>query len=180
MCVSRFELLSNLDSKSIEDILPFLTRLARVYSIFFAITAISVIIEGSDDLTPLVLGISDAVALGVVAYGMRLLGNDPTVRNANLGLGSLDVYFLYKLYVLASYFYVENWFGFGLGMFGLLVTATSIVIVSSLRGKVIARAEGRDQGADLESGRGGGTLVNPLLDDMATSAPPVARAVMVK
>ena len=181
MCVSLFMMLSNLDSKSIEDILPFLSRLARLYTIFFAITAIQVIIGGSHDLMPLVIGISDAVALGLVAASMRLLGNDPTVRNASIGIISLDVYFLYKLYVLASYVTVEDWFGFGFGMLGLFITATSIFIVSSLRGKIIARAEGRQGECDLESGAGeGGTLVNPLLNNEAASAPPMAHAVMVK
>ena len=181
MCVSRFELLSNLDSKSIEDILPFLSRLGRLYTIFFSITAIQVIIEGSHDAMPLVIGISDAVALGLVAASMKLLGNDPTVRNAKIGIVTLDVYFLYKLYVLARYVTVENWFGFGFGMLGLFLTATSISIVSSLKGKIITRAEGRQGACDLESGGGeGGTLVNPLLDDKAASEAPMVHAVIVK
>lgn len=141
MC-SRFYLLYSIDTKTVEEILPYLKRLSLIYLIFGLISLTAVF------ASPTFYSISGVAALIILSGGLRYVYDYPSSTSAAVGIFSLILYIIYKLVLLALLIIApeENSLGIILGVVGLLLSASTIYIVIRLREKLVTRERQQEQG----------------------------------
>lgn len=140
MCVRRFRLLANIDDASIDELLSFIKRMARIYFIIGVINIVTAATSSeSKGHAQLIISIVSIILYFINIGAMFNLAGSPSILNAsvviltNICIFSFNIFSLiYNVVILKSYWALVS-------LLGIFVQTTTIYILVKLRGKVIAK-----------------------------------------
>jgi len=157
MC-RTFRLASNIHDLSVEEIVPFLKKSARIYT-FFAILGIIVMLSDPPNTDYWWAMTSfNIVATFSVAFGLHWVSNNTTLTSARYCVLAVVLNLIYQIVVLSSAVHQGFLSSIIGGVIGVLISSTSLYVLSVFAKKVEARGEANGEmeadveKADVESG----------------------------
>lgn len=141
MC-NKFQLLANIDSATVADILGYFKRLSRVYLIFIALNGISFInaVIDEDKTAATWTGVNIGLYFLQITAVNRLL-EATNLTNTSILMFTAVAIIAFNIANLVYTVLTKTLWGL-IALIGIVIQITTIYIIYKLREKVIAEAEG--------------------------------------